>query len=42
MTVGEIASAVEDLTQLINDHTEATQQQSSGMAEATVTMQEIR
>ena len=42
MTVRELTATVVDLTQLINDHTESTQQQASGLAEATVTMQEIR
>jgi methyl-accepting chemotaxis protein len=42
LTVRELSSAVNDLTQLISDHTESTQQQASGLTEATVTMQEIR
>jgi methyl-accepting chemotaxis protein len=42
VAASEVADAVKDLTQLIADQTEAVQRQSSGLAQVTATMQEIR
>jgi methyl-accepting chemotaxis protein len=42
LTIQELSGVVANLTQLIQDQTDSTQRQAAGLAEATVTMQEIR